>query len=120
MFGQQFLVAEHLKHVDVGLFAVQDVLNAALADYVLDLSAAESVVSGNGFGVLNLFDFREHILPDLQPCVRIGRGEPNLEQETTLEGGIEVVGEVGGGNEDAVESFHLLKYDVLHCVLHPF
>ena len=120
LLGQEFFVTEGFEHVKVGLFSVQDAFDAAFAHDVLNLSATESVVGSNGFGVFDLLDLRKHVLPDFQPGVGIGGGEPDLEQETTLEGRVEVVGEVGGGDEDAVETLHLLEDDVLHGVFHPF
>ena len=41
-----------------------------------------------------------------------------FEDETSLEGAVEVGGEVGGGDEYALEVLQLLKDDVLHGVVH--
>ena len=60
----------------------------------------------------------EHAAPQFCLDVFAGFLELDLEEETTLEGIVEVVGEVGGGNQNAVELFHLLEDDVLHGVVH--
>ena len=44
--------------------------------------------------------------------------EVHLEDEAALERRVEVAGEVGGGDHDALERLHLLKDDVLDAVLH--
>lgn len=120
MFYQSFFVAEGLQHFEVGLFAVEDAFDAAFADDVLNLSPAELVVVGDGSGLFDFCEFRKQVFPDPHPGVGIGSAEFDFEQETALEGGVEIVGEVGGGDKDAVELFHLLQDDVLHGVLHPF
>ena len=42
----------------------------------------------------------------------------DLVEETALEGFVHIGGEVGGGDEDAIELLHLLEDDVLDGILH--
>ena len=117
-FDQDFLVAEGLKHVEIGSFTIEDALNLAFAGDVFDLSSTERIAFHDTVVVLNILDFRNHVFPDVHSCVGLRFVELDFEQESALEGRVEVLGEVGGGDEDAVELLHLLKDDVLHGVLH--
>ncbi len=45
-------------------------------------------------------------------------GKLNLIQETALEGLIEIGGEVGGGNHNAIEILQFLQNDILDGILH--
>ena len=47
-----------------------------------------------------------------------GLVELDFIQETALEGFIHILLQIGGGDEDAIEGFHLLQNDVLDTVLH--
>lgn len=48
----------------------------------------------------------------------IGLLEADLVQEAAFKGRIQVLGEVGGGYEDAVQGLHLLEDYVLDAVFH--
>ena len=68
-------------------------------------------------GILNT-NVLQHGTPNLGLHVGIWLVELNLVEESTLKSLVEIAREVGGGNEDTIEVFNLLKNDVLHGVVH--
>ena len=92
-------------------------MDGVLAGDVLYLAAAE-VVGRSERGGIGGSELGYHLLPDEAAYRGVGLVEAYLIEEAALEGGVEIVGEVGGGDEDAVERLHLLKDDVLDGVLH--
>ena len=60
----------------------------------------------------------EHGAPYLRLDVSVGLVELHLVYKASLEGTVEVAGKVSGGDENAVEVFHLLQDDVLHGIVH--
>ena len=69
----------------------------------------------HGVGIAQVL---EHRTPYLALHSGIGLVELHLVEESTLEGTVEVAGEVGGGDEDAIKVLNLLQDDVLHGVVH--
>ena len=63
-------------------------------------------------------DFWYHASPDVKSGVGVGVAKLDFEEESAFESGVEVFGEVGGGDEDAIEFLHLFEDDVLHSVFH--
>ena len=108
LFDHELLVAESFEHVEVGCLAIEDTFDLTFAGDVLDLSAAERIVFHNLLVVYDVRDLGNHGLPDVKSGFGVRTAEHDLEEEPALKGGVEVVGQVGGGNEDAIELFHLL------------
>ena len=96
---------------------MQDAIDGVVAGDILDLSTAEVVLGGQGADI-GIAQRGEHLVPDAHAGLQRGLVELDLVEETTLEGLVHVLREVGGGDEDAVEGLHLLKDDVLDVVLH--
>ena len=109
------VVFQDRKHL--GIIAIKDAVDGVLAGHVLDLATAEVEAAGQNSGIVEL-QLGNHLLPDLLAHSGVGLLEHDLVKETALEGRVEVLGEVGGGNHDAVQVLHLLQDDVLHGVLH--
>ncbi len=53
---------------------------------------------------------------DLHAHREFGDIKPDLVQKPSVESRVEVIGKVGGGDQDAIEILHLLQDDVLHGV----
>ena len=99
------------------LTAIQDGVDRELPGDVLHLAAAE-VVGRCEVGALGRGEGGEHRVPDLLPDGRVRPLETDLVEEASLEGRVEVLGQVGRGDQDPVQGFHLLQDDVLDAVLH--
>ena len=108
----KLLPAVSLDLGEVGLRAVQDGLDDFLAADVLYLSATETVPFGK-FACLLLDELGDHVHPDLRLGTDLRLVELYLVEEASLEGLVQVLGEVRCGHEDAVEILHLLEDDVL-------
>ena len=80
-FDQVFLVAEGLKHVEIESFTIEDALNLAFAGDVLDLATAERIAFHYLVVVLNILDFRTHVLPDVHSGVGLGVVKLDFEPE---------------------------------------
>ena len=91
----------------VAFLAAEDGIDGGLATDVLDLSAAEVVGGGEG-ECIGIAEPGNHHLPDATTDGGVGLLEADFVEETALESAVEVLGEVGGGNHDAVEVLHLL------------
>ena len=86
---------KHRKHL-VSV-AVEDTVDGVLASHVLDLATTEVEMLGQDGGVA-VVQFGDHLLPNLAAHRGIGLVEPDLVEESTLKGTVEVLGEVGGGS----------------------
>ena len=101
----------------VAVVAVQDSVDGGLATDVLNLSAAEIVAGGEDMGV-GIAERGHHRLPEVLAHGGIGLFELDFIEEAALEGAVQVLRQVRGGNHDAVQRLHLLQDDVLDGVLH--
>ena len=106
---------EHGQHLVI--VAIKDAVDGVLAGNVLDLASTEVEMAGQD-GSVTVIQLGNHLLPDLLAHCGIGLLEHNLVEKTAFEGRVKVLGEVGGGNHDAVQVLHFLQDDVLHGVLH--
>ena len=82
-------------------------MDGALAQHIFDLSARE--VEGLGqFSSVFFGEIVHHRLPD--PGLDVGRRvfEVYFIEEAALKSLVEVLREIGGGDQDAFECFHLL------------
>ena len=95
----------------------EDIVHSALTCNVLYLTSREVKVRSQLMGILNT-NVLQHGTPNLGLHVGIWLVELNLVEESTLKSLVEIAREVGGGNEDTIEVFNLLKNDVLHGVVH--
>lgn len=96
---------------------MQDVADGIMASDVLYLTSAE-LVSRCQNAALFLVQTRYHLVPHVQACFDGGFLKFDFIEKPALERLVHVLGEIGGGNENAVESLHLLKDDVLDGVFH--
>ena len=92
-------------------------VDGMLAGDVLNLAATEVVGRGKRGGIGG-GELGYHLLPNEAAYRGVGLAELYLVEEAALEGGVEIVGEIGGSDEDAVERLHLLEDDILYGVLH--
>ena len=97
--------------------AIQDGVDRELPGYVLHLAATE-VVGRCEIGALGRGEGGEHRMPDLLPDGCVGPIETDLVEEAAFEGRVEILGQVGRGDQDPVQGLHLLQDDVLDAVLH--
>ncbi len=84
------------------LAAVQDGIDGEFASDVLHLTAAE-VVSRCEIGALGRSEGGEHRVPDLLPDGRVRALETDFVEEAALEGRVEILGQVGRGNQDPIQ-----------------
>ena len=84
---------------------------------VLDLSATE-VVSGSQDANVAFIQHWKHILPNAHTGFNRGFLELDFIKESTFKSLIHVLYQIGRGDQDTVERFHLLQDDVLDGVLH--
>ena len=106
-----------LNLLEGGELAGEDVVDGALAGDVLNLSAREVEVGGQLTGIVGA-EVLQHGAPYLALHLGGGLVELNLEEESTLEGTVEVARQVGGGDKNAIKVFNLLQDDVLHGIVH--
>ena len=97
--------------------AVQDGVDGIVTGYILDLATAEVVLLGQGTNV-RLLQLGQHRMPDSHPGLQRRLVELDFVKETAFKSFVHVLGEVGGGDEDAFKSLHFLKDDVLDGVFH--
>jgi len=91
----------------VSLAAMKDAVDGVMAGDVLYLASAEVVTAGQlADGIVG--ERRNQLVPDVLTSLCRGLVELNLIEETTLEGAIHVLLQIGGGNQDAVQRLHLL------------
>ena len=57
-------------------------------------------------------------MPYVSTCFGAWALKLDLIEETALKCFVQIVGEIGCGNQNAVEVFHFLQNDVLHCIAH--
>ena len=81
------------------------------------MSAAEGIFRGEGEGGI-VGEHGYEGLPDAAALFRQRSFELHLIEEPALEGAVEVLLEVGGGNHNALQRLHFLQDDVLNGVLH--
>ena len=101
----------------VGLLARDDVVDGAFARDVFDLTTGEFVFISQAESIF-LSELVHHREPYQSSYFSAWFFEFNFEKESALKSLVKVGSEIGCGDEDAIESLHLLEDDVLHSVVH--
>ena len=115
---QPFIVTmadEHGEHVLTP--AMQDVIDGIVPGDVLYLASTEIVLRGQGVDI-QFAEVSYHRAPDAGTSLFRWLIELDLIQKSTLEGLVLILLEIGGGNHDAIQLFHLLQDDILERVIY--
>ena len=114
---EEFGAAVFLYLFQRGVLSREDIVDRALAGNVLNLTTRKVEVGSQLLGIF-VAEVLQHGTPYQAFHHGVGLMELNLEDKATLEGAVEVVRQVGGSDENALEVFNLLQDDVLHGIVH--
>ncbi len=101
------VIHEGGEAVGVAAIAIQDTVDGVFAGDILDLPAAQLIGLRQDISI-TLTQTRHHTLPNATANFGIGLFKIDFLEETPLKGTVQIGGEVGCGDKDAVQIFHLL------------